>query len=82
VGACSELLLGVGPDDKALGAGGIVTAMGNPAETASALIHLLRDPALRAEMAAAGIRRTERFYAEEDMLARYREIYRRHMERP
>lgn len=75
VGACSELLHGRTPEDRALGPGGIVTAVASPAETADAIVRLATDPALRERMRRAGIARMERFYREEALNETYRGIY-------
>ena len=45
-------------------------------------IRLLRNPAQAAEMGAAGIRRIERLYREEQVTARYRALYGELLRRP
>ena len=76
VGACDELINGRLREDRLLGPGGIVTSVGNPEETALAIIRILRDEDLRRRMGRAARIRMERFYREEAVFAAYREIYR------
>jgi glycosyltransferase involved in cell wall biosynthesis len=80
VGACRELLEGRGPEDRALGPSGLLTAIADPQEMASALVRLLRDPALRARLAEAGAARVGRYYRQSDIIERYRALYRQHIE--
>jgi glycosyltransferase involved in cell wall biosynthesis len=47
VGACREMILGRGDELPALGAGGVVTPVANPAATAEAVARLLSDTAFR-----------------------------------
>lgn len=76
VGACSELLRGVSPEDQALGASGLITPVASPAQTAQALIQLWRDPDLRQRLGAAGQQRVRRFYAQETLYREYTDLYR------
>lgn len=80
VGACRELLGGRGREDRALGPSGLLVAIADPEEMAGALVRLLRDPALRARLAAAGGARVGRYYRQSDIIERYRALYRRHIE--
>jgi len=75
VGSCEELLYGRGPEDRSLGAGGFVTPMASPGETARAILELHADPALRARMRDAMRARVAKFYDQRDMVAAYGEIY-------
>jgi glycosyltransferase involved in cell wall biosynthesis len=77
VGACRELLEGRTPEDRALGASGIVTGLADPGATARALLTLARDPGLRQEMGRAARARVRAAYHETDLLRSYREIYER-----
>jgi len=79
VGSCSELLHGRTPEDRAIGAGGIITPMASPGETARAIIELFEKPELRERMRDAMRERVRRFYDQRDMVAAYDEIYRRHV---
>lgn len=75
VGACYELVYGRTPEDKSLGASGIVTAVASPHETAEAIIHIAQNPKLRDNMVRAGIERVELFYREEDLSRTYLDVY-------
>lgn len=75
VGACHELIYGRTPEDKSLGASGIVTAVASPQETAEAIVCIAKDQKLRDAMTRAGIERVERFYREEDLNRTYLDIY-------
>lgn len=75
VGACRELCEGYAPEDRELGASGLVTGVGHPRETAEAILKLLRDEPLRQSMIAAGVRRAERFYRQDDVLRTYHDLY-------
>lgn len=75
VGACRELLEGRTPADRALGPSGLVTALGDPAATAEAILSLARDPGLCREMGRAGLARVRACYQESELVRRYREIY-------
>lgn len=77
VGSCSELLYGRVPEDRVLGAGGIVTPMASPGETAKAILQLYREPALRQRMRETMRERVRRFYDQRDMVSAYDEIYTR-----
>ena len=79
VGACSELILGATPADQALGPAGIVTWVGNPRQTAEAVISLYRDPEKRKAMSGSARNRATRYYQNRDMLEAYRSIYQKHM---
>ncbi len=82
VGSCDELLFGRTPEDRTLGAGGIVTPMASPGATARAVIDLYHDPALRERMRDTMRERVRRYYGQPDMVAAYDEIYDRHKNAP
>ena len=75
VGGCAELVRGLGPEDRALGAAGAVVPIADPAAFAEAAIALLSDRAAWGRARAAGIARVERHYDERDMVRRYREAW-------
>ena len=77
VGACSELLLGRTDEDKALGPSGIITNIGQPAETGEALAKLLTDEKLRRQMIQSGFKRIDAYYRQDKVIADYRAIYER-----
>ena len=82
VGSCSELLLGREGDDRSLGESGIITNLGQPAETAAALVKILSNEPLRQSMIQAGFRRIEAYYRQDRLHARYKEVYRRYIAAP
>jgi glycosyltransferase involved in cell wall biosynthesis len=75
VGSCSELLLGRTDEDRALGPSGIITNIGQPAETGAALVRLLSDEKLRRQMIENGFSRIEAYYRQDKVLAQYRGVY-------
>ena len=68
VGACQEMIEGLSTDDKALGPSGIVTRVGNPQETAAAILKILRNPDLKQRMSEAARQRVCRFYDYRQMI--------------
>jgi polysaccharide biosynthesis protein PelF len=75
VGACRNLVEGSGDDDRALGAAGAVVPIADPEATASAALGLISDEQRWRAAQTAGIRRVERYYNQETVLAQYREMY-------
>lgn len=75
VGACREMIEGNTPGDRALGAGGFVTSVANPQETAEAIIRLVSDKKIYGSMSEAGIARVKMFYDQDDLLSRYLNVY-------
>jgi glycosyltransferase involved in cell wall biosynthesis len=75
VGSCRQLIFGLGEEDEALGAAGDVVRIADPEALAGACIRLLPDPDVWREAQTAGIRRVERYYTQEIMFGRYRELY-------
>jgi glycosyltransferase involved in cell wall biosynthesis len=76
VGACRELLLGRGGEDRALGPSGLLTRAADPADTAAALVELAGSPRLRRRMGQAGRARVHAHYRTSQMIDRYRALYR------
>ena len=74
VGACSQLVYGVTPEDRALGAAGTVVRIADPQAMAAAAIELLRPENWVAARDAA-IARVERYYTEAQMFDEFRQIY-------
>ncbi|MBI4870912.1 MAG: GT4 family glycosyltransferase PelF [Candidatus Riflebacteria bacterium] len=77
VGACEEIVMGGGQDDRKLGPAGIVTGVAAPEETARGIVRILTDPRLYEEMARACRERVQRYYDQTQVLNQYRDIYRR-----
>jgi glycosyltransferase involved in cell wall biosynthesis len=75
VGACRELVEGRTPDDRALGAAGVVVPIADPEATGIAAVDLLRDPARWRAAQQAGIRRVETYYTRGAMIDAYRQVY-------
>ena len=75
VGACRELLLGITPEDQALGPSGLITPVASPQETANAIIKLWQDKNMRLQMGRAGQERVRRFYSQEQLYRTYLDLY-------
>jgi glycosyltransferase involved in cell wall biosynthesis len=75
VGDCRSLIEGRGPTDRAIGPCGLVTRMGDPADSARAILQILGSDELRAQMGRAGMERARRFYRDTLVIDRYRELY-------
>jgi glycosyltransferase involved in cell wall biosynthesis len=75
VGSCRQLIEGLDAPDRALGAAGRVVGIADPESLAGAAIDLLGDPGRWRAAQAAGLQRVERYYTQDLMIARYREIY-------
>ena len=82
VGACSELLHGRLPEDEALGPSGYITRPAEPMDTAQGILTILANPKLRRAMSLSARERVTRFYAEKDLISKYRALYRECMEMP
>jgi len=76
VGSCRELVEGSTEEDRQLGSAGEVVAIADPQATSRAILSLLRNPERWKAAQAVGLERVRRYYTEELMLARYRELYR------
>jgi glycosyltransferase involved in cell wall biosynthesis len=75
VGACREMVEGRPGADRELGPSGFVTRVAVPEDTATALVRLAADSALRRRFGEAGRRRVTTYYQRGDMIAAYRGIY-------
>lgn len=75
VGSCRELLEGVGDEDRSFGHSGIVTKFHSPEQTAEATVRLLSDDDLYYSMADAALKRTTKYYNQDDMIVAYRNLY-------
>lgn len=76
VGSCSELIHGSTPEDKALGSAGAVVPIADAEAAGNAAVRLLADEAVWRSAQQAAMERVRRYYAEPDMIDRYRTIYR------
>jgi glycosyltransferase involved in cell wall biosynthesis len=82
VGACREMLFGRDDEHPALGAGGVITDVASPEQTAAALGELLRDPNRRQRLGFVMQERVKRYYDLPVVDSAYARIYRRYMEAP
>jgi glycosyltransferase involved in cell wall biosynthesis len=82
VGACREILFGRHDEHPALGAGGILTDVASPEQTAAAIGELLRDQGRRERLGLVMQQRVKRYYDLNVVDDAYATIYRRHMEAP
>jgi polysaccharide biosynthesis protein PelF len=81
VGACRQLIDGLGPEDQALGAAGAVVPIANPGALAEAALALLQQPERWRAAQRSGVERVERHYAQSMMIDQYRELYDTHLGR-
>ena len=82
VGACREMLFGRADEHPALGAGGIITDVASPAQTAAAIGQLLDDRGRRDRLGRVMQQRVERYYNLKLVDEAYAAIYRRYVETP
>jgi glycosyltransferase involved in cell wall biosynthesis len=75
VGACRELIEGGDETDRRLGPSGLVTRVACPADTAAAMVRLVRNPELRATMGRAGLQRVAARYQLSQVVATYDSLY-------
>lgn len=75
VGACRDILTGIGKDDRALGPSGRITSVGNPEATASELARFARDPDALYAYGQTGRERALRYYDLKKIMRQYRDIY-------
>lgn len=78
VGACRQLIYGLGGEDEALGAAGSVVGIADPQSLGLAVVELLTNREEWDAASAAGVERVERYYNQEQMFSRYRAIYEAH----
>jgi len=75
VGSCRQLLHGLPGEDAEIGSAGDVVGIADPEALAEAALRLLSDPVAWKAAQQAGIRRVERYYTQDMMFARYRDLY-------
>lgn len=75
VGACRELIEGFSDEDRALGVAGAVVPLANPGAFSRAALELLADRERWHAAQRAGLARVQRYYAKQQMIDRFREIY-------
>ena len=82
VGSCSELLLGRPDEEPPLGAGGAITTLASPLDTARELRALLLDPLWRESCGAAIKERVRLYYDKVEIDRIYRALYDEHIAMP
>jgi glycosyltransferase involved in cell wall biosynthesis len=75
VGSCRQLIEGLDEADRTLGTSGKVVKIADPQGLADAALELIGDPAAWQLASEAGIRRVERYYTDDLMFGRYRNVY-------
>ncbi len=81
VGSCRQLLLGLGPEDEALGAAGSLVGIADAQSLGVECAALLGDPARWRAASASAMARVERYYTQELMFDLYRAVYQDALER-
>ncbi len=75
VGACRQLIEGIGIENDVAGSAGAVVSMANPTALAEAALELLSDQERWHAAQQAGITRVETFYTQTQMIDEYQSIY-------
>lgn len=75
VGACRQLVEGLGDEDRALGYAGGIVPINSPQLLADACCRLLTDTSLWQQAQQSAIARVETYYTQHRMFTRYRELY-------
>jgi polysaccharide biosynthesis protein PelF len=75
VGSCRQLIEGLDEEDRSLGVSGAVVKIADPQGLADAALALIGNPAAWTAASQAGIRRVERYYTDDQMFGRYRQVY-------
>lgn len=75
VGSCRQLVEGLTPEDRALGAAGRIVGIADPRGLADAMLDLLSEPAAWHQASRSGIARVEQYYTDTRMFDSYRRIY-------
>ncbi len=75
VGGCPELILGSTAQDQALGQAGLLTPVGDPRATATAMLKLCRNADLWGQTSQTGQERVRRFYSTERLCRAYHNLY-------
>lgn len=75
VGACSQLVYGVEPEDRELGAAGAIVGINDPKGLADASCELLQSPKRWQAARDAALQRVRKYYTTERMITEYRKLY-------
>lgn len=76
VGACRELVEGVGDEDRSIGSSGVVVRIADPEALAKAALEMLTDKGRWRAASDAGFARVSRYYRDSQMLDAYHVLYR------
>lgn len=79
VGACRDILTGIGKEDMALGPSGRITAVGSPEETAAELARFAHNPEALYTYGQTGRKRVLRYYDLRKIMSQYRDLYTTYM---
>ena len=79
VGSCTDMLNGIGDEDRAIGQSGLICPFYSPDKTAEAVFELIEDDELYAKMSAAAITRARKYYDESDMIVKYKNLYEKYI---
>jgi len=80
VGSCRQLVFGLPGEDAELGEAGRIVRIADPEALALAALTLLSDESQWRQASTAAVKRVEKYYAQEIMFARYRELYERNLQ--
>jgi len=80
VGSCREMIEGSTEEDRELGLAGEVVSIADPQATARAVMGLLGSPERWQQAQATGLARVKRYYSDQLMFERYRQLYRAALE--
>lgn len=75
VGACSELIYGKDPEDRALGKSGLIVQVANPKALADAIVTLIENPVQWYQARIVGLQRVKKFYNQNIVIQEYADIY-------
>lgn len=75
VGACKEMIIGLTEEEQALGPAGKIVQVADSKALEMAIIEILQDPKLWAQMSNSAIKRAEKFYDQKIMIEKYKILY-------
>lgn len=79
VGSCRQLIEGLPGDDAALGPAGQVVRIANAEALADGALNLLQNENAWRTASQTAIKRVERYYTQEQMFARYQQLYEKNL---
>ena len=75
VGACREMVMGAADENPAMGAGGVIVPLANPAALADGILYLLRDKDFYEQCSKTMRRRVATYYNKNDQHMAYQGLY-------